>query len=276
MTSLICCQNDVALGSSQISLDHDPLELKDLGKTLTPLPLYDWSAHLKMTHDPKGYGHQVMHFSANKDKDYIKDEDAKAFVETYCSQAKRFKTDADTIRFASDSISKNSEGVIVELGTGAAKTTNFLAALNPTKVLYTFDSFEGLPEDWDKGTRVIEKGTFASHNPTYQPAVLNNVQIFRGWFKDTLSEFKKLILKKQPIALLNVDSDIYSAAKDAFNILGNNVGPGTIIYFDELYNYPKFQEGEWKAFQEFIKQKEYKFKVIGFNEMHEQVVVRIE
>jgi hypothetical protein len=39
----------------------------------------------------------------------------------------------------------------MEFGVSRGVTINFLAALNPMKKIYGFDSFEGNPEDWDLG-----------------------------------------------------------------------------------------------------------------------------
>jgi tRNA G46 methylase TrmB len=52
-------------------------------------------------------------------------------------------------------------GYFLEMGVGMGRTINFMAALNPTKTIYGFDWFEGLPEDWDKGDHIIQQGTFA-------------------------------------------------------------------------------------------------------------------
>lgn len=50
---------------------------------------------------------------------------------------------------------------------------------------------------------------------------------------------------------------------------------GTIIVFDEYFNYPGWQEGEYKAFYEFINETNLKFEYIGYVEISEQVAVKI-
>ena len=253
--------------------DHDSSAVTSVPR---PLPLTDWSKHLNMTFDPEGgKGSQVMHFSSNKFRKYQDDPGATDFVKTYCKEAKHLDTDADTLRFASDRVTIP-HGAYLEMGTGSGRTTNFIAALNPKQIIHTFDSFEGLGEDWEKGSRTIEKGSFAFKDSNYVPPVLNNVRIYKGWFKDVLPTFKQYILKDQPIAFLNMDADIYSASKDVFEALGDNIVPGTVIHFDEFYNYPHYKEGEYKAFQEFIEARKFSFEVIGFNAVHEQVVVKIK
>ena len=50
-------------------------------------------------------------------------------------------------------------------------------------VIYGFDSFEGLPENWDG---VKDKGFFKVDN---LPKVNKNVKLIKGWFNDTLDDF---------------------------------------------------------------------------------------
>lgn len=161
------------------------------------------------------------------------------------------------------------------MGVCTGKTINFIAALNPTKTIYGFDSFEGLPEDWVRKDKVMKKGTFGYKKRNFIPPVLNNVKLYQGWFKDSLPLFVKNILKNAPIAFLHVDSDIYSSAHEALEIFKDNIVPGTIIVFDEFYNYPGFENHEWKAFQEFLKSTGWKAQYLAYNKNHEQVAVKI-
>ncbi|HXF29087.1 MAG TPA: hypothetical protein VN457_04495 [Chlamydiales bacterium] len=55
----------------------------------------------------------------------------------------------------------------------------------------------------------------------------------------------------------------------------DQIVPGTIIVFDEFYNYPGYERHEFKAFQEFLARKGYKADYLAFNINHEQVAVRI-
>lgn len=217
-------------------------------------------------------GNQIYHFkSANKH--FSKCPVAACFYEKYLSQAKRATSDAEVLRYASDQVSI--DGAILEMGVCTGKTINFIAGLNPQKQIHGFDSFEGLPEDWVRKDATYKKGTFALKNPNRLPSILNNVEIYPGWFKDTLPKFKEKILKKTPIALLHIDCDLYSSTKDTFDNLKDNIVEGTIIAFDELYNYPGYEMHEFKALQEFLSEENLKAEYLAFNENHEQVVLRI-
>lgn len=197
----------------------------------------------------------------------------KKFVETFLSTAVPLQSDAAVLKFGSDAVS--STGAYLEMGVCTGKTINFIGALNPFQKIFGFDSFEGLPEDWIRHDTVITKGTFAFKNPTQVPPVLHNIVLYKGWFKDVLPVFKQEALKDTPIAFLHVDCDIYSAAKTVFDELGDNIVNGTIIVFDEFYNYPGCEIHEMQAFKEFTEKRGLSVEYLAYNIYHEQVAVRI-
>jgi len=45
--------------------------------------------------------------------------------------------------------------------------------------------------------------------------------------------------------------------------------------FDEYFNYPDWEKGEFKAFQEFITKTGRKYLYLTFNHLHEQVALKI-
>lgn len=235
---------------------------------------FDWSEVLVA---PPGIdqtkGNQILHFKS-KNKPYWNNETAKDFVKRYLAHAVQLESDASVLRFGSDSVTLS--GAYIELGLCTGKTANFIAALNPLKPVYGFDSFEGMPEAWDRPDVVFPKGTFRFKNPDWLPPVLHNVKIIKGTFADALPPFCSTHLSAEtPIAFLHVDSDIYSSAATAFKILGPYIKPGTILVFDEFYNYPNSENHEFKAFQEFLQEYNLDAEYLAYNIYHEQVAVRI-
>ena len=75
------------------------------------------------------------------------------------------------------------DGSILEFGVYRGGTINLLADKFKNQTLYGFDSFEGLPEDWNMNDHpekgYIEKERFALDS---LPEVLNNVELIKGWF----------------------------------------------------------------------------------------------
>ena len=49
---------------------------------------------------------------------------------------------------------------------------------------------------------------------------------------------------------------------------------GTIILFDEYFNYPNWEKHEFKAFQELVAERRMKYTYLGY--ARQQVVVRID
>ena len=49
--------------------------------------------------------------------------------------------------------------------------------------------------------------------------------------------------------------------------------PGTVIVFDEFFNYPQWEDGEFKAFQEFLAKTKLSCEFIGYNRNGEQAAV---
>lgn len=231
---------------------------------------FDWSQVLAI---PPGTnqtaGNQILHFKS-LNKPFWDNPEAELFVNTYLSEAIPLASDAEVLKFGSDHVEL--DGLFVELGVCTGKTINFIAALNPHQKIYGFDSFEGLPEDWVRGDKIIAAGTFAFKNPDTLPPVLHNVDLIKGWFENTLPEFAK---RSDPIAFLHIDCDIYSSTATAFQALEPHIVPGTIIVFDELYNYPGCESHEFKAFQEFLDRTGLQAKYLAYNIYHEQVAVQI-
>ena len=239
---------------------------------LTPTEHYNWSDVMEVP-TTTIEGNQVLHFSGNN-KSYKKDPTATNIVQSYFKEAKALDADAEVLRYASDAVSITG-GYYIEMGVGTGRTINFIAALNPTKKVYGFDSFEGLPTDWDKGDKVLKAGTFRLKQKEIKLPLVKNVILYKGLFKEVIPKFKMQVLKSNAIAFLHIDCDTYQSTKDTLTLLSDNILPGTIIVFDEFYNYPRFAENEWKAFQEFIQDKHLDIKYIAYNRMHEQVAVKI-
>lgn len=158
------------------------------------------------------------------------------------------------------------QGLYCEFGVYRAGTLNFIASLVAGEV-HGFDSFEGLPEDWKQGH---EKGTFAL---TGLPDVGSNVRLHKGWFEDTIPPFRERY--PGPIAFLHLDADLYSSTRTIFDLLGDGVVAGTVIAFDEFFNYPGWREGEYKAFMEFCCERGVEARYLGFTRRGEQVATKI-
>lgn len=158
------------------------------------------------------------------------------------------------------------EGLHLEFGVFKGKSINHLAKAIAPRIIYGFDSFEGLPDNW-KDTRKEDKAVDAL------PQVRPNVQLIKGWFADSLPGF--LAAHPEPFALVHIDSDLYESAHTVFSLAQDRFAPGTVLVFDEYWAYPKWRDGELKAFNEFLVAAGLGFEWLGYNHLGQQVAVKL-
>jgi hypothetical protein len=138
---------------------------------------------------------------------------------------------------------RNIDGDVVECGVWRGGMIAGIASLlGENRSYYLFDSFEGLPEatnidgqsalDWQADNNVQNCRTderFA--HEAMKLSGVNKFHIVKGWFNQTLPEFKS----RQKIAVLRLDADWYSSTAECLNYLYNQVVPNGLIIFDNYY-----------------------------------------
>jgi hypothetical protein len=163
----------------------------------------------------------------------------------------------------------NNTGWNLEFGVHTGQTINYIAAARKDLEFVGFDSFEGLPEDWDMGQKVVSTKAFDRGGEP--PEVAENVSLVKGFFDTSLPEWLKSKSDhgNHSISYLHVDSDIYSSCVTIFDHLNDYIKPGCIIRFDELscwryvfqeaspsklqrVFYTTWQDHEWKALNEWM------------------------
>ncbi len=185
-------------------------------------------------------------------------EQSALFIENNFSSAPNFKTSVDLLTNSVEQIDPDlaKRGLILEFGVFSGTTINFIAEQLPDTRIHGFDSFEGLPEDWRGEFR---KGYFKMDG---LPPVRRNVELHKGWFDAVLPGFKRE--HPQPIAFVHMDADLYSSTKTIFDELGDQIVAGTVIQFDEFFNYPGWRQGEVKAFLEFAEAQGVSYEYLGY------------
>ncbi|MEE3502239.1 class I SAM-dependent methyltransferase [Acidiphilium acidophilum] len=148
-------------------------------------------------------------------------------------------------------------GLVLEFGVEKGLSITCLANAT-TRIVHGFDSFQGLPDDWS-GTAAA-RGTFDRQGTP--PKVPANARLHVGWFDATLPRF--LAEVSEPVALLHVDCDIYSSTRTIFDLLGPRLVAGSVIVFDEYFNYPGWRQHEYKAFQEFCAAGGRRYRYLGY------------
>jgi hypothetical protein len=182
--------------------------------------------------------------------------------------AKALDSAFGVIDFALGKIPNERNGLFCEFGVYQGHTLNYIARQIKGKI-YGFDSFKGLPEDWRDD---FPAGAFALTSQTL-PKCEQNAELIIGWFNETLPQF--VLQYRDPIAFLHIDCDLYSSTKTIFKTIGEQLVPGSVIVFDEYFNYPGWQEHEYRAFIEFVEVSGCRFKYLCYNRFREQVAVQI-
>lgn len=153
------------------------------------------------------------------------------------------------------------DGLWLEFGVCTGSSINKISSKTKNMV-YGFDSFYGLPENW--GTHQ-PKGMYSTNGQL--PPVNANVKLVVGMFQDTLDLF--LSEHSSSIAYLHLDADLYSSTKYVLEKLESRIIPGTVISFDEIYNYSEYLHHELKAWVEYCERTKINYEWIS-RTIHEQ------
>ena len=176
--------------------------------------------------------------------------------------ARRFHTPLGVLNYALSCAPAT--GLAAEFGVYSGATLRRIAAQRPGA--HGFDSFEGLPEDWRGSYR---QGAFAVD----RLPIVNDAVLHVGWFDDTLAPF--LAEHQEPAAFLHLDADLYSSTATVLDAFEDRIVPGTVLAFDEYFNYPGWEEHEHLAFTEFIERTGHAFDYLAYNSRGQQIAVRI-
>jgi hypothetical protein len=126
------------------------------------------------------------------------------------------------------------------------------ANTNPDSVFTGFDTFTGLPENWDvfKAGDMTQQGNIPDVNDkraTFQ----------KGLFQETLPKFlENYNFKSRKI--IHLDADLYSSTLYALTMLAPYLKEGDILIFDEF----AVPTHEFKAFLDFKSSFYFKFELI--------------
>ncbi|HUA22051.1 MAG TPA: class I SAM-dependent methyltransferase [Bryobacteraceae bacterium] len=157
------------------------------------------------------------------------------------------------------------DGYYMEFGVYKGGTIRFIAKQTGAgKTIHGFDSFRGLEQAWSGNNWSFDAGGRL-------PKVPRNVTLHQGRFSETLPGWVEK--NAGPAAFLHIDCDLYESTRSVFENLEDRIVPGTILVFDEYFNYPNWQEHEYKAFQELAGRCRIQYEYLAYAQC--QVAVRI-
>ncbi len=153
---------------------------------------------------------------------------------------------------------------------GVWRASSFKYLIKSFKKGYGFDTFEGLPEDWNVGGRSEKKGSYSSDGMIPK---IKGGEFVKGKFEDTLPLF---FSKSRPIAsVMNFDADLYSSTICALNYSKRVMNKDTILIFDEFLMNESWENDEFKALNEFCSLNNLSYQVIAISFYTKQVAIKL-
>jgi hypothetical protein len=132
---------------------------------------------------------------------------------------------------------------------------------------FGFDTFSGLPEDWNED---FKAGSYSSEGDV--PDIEGGL-FTPGEFEDTLPIF---FSEKRPMAsLVNFDADLYSSTICALNFSKQVIDEETVLIFDEFIMNDNWEKDEFKALNEFCSVNSLRYKVLAVSFATKQVAVKL-
>ncbi len=133
----------------------------------------------------------------------------------------------------------------LEFGVFEGRTLRWWTEINPhpDTRFFGFDTFTGLPEDWDRGG--LKAGAFSTETKT--PDIADGrIRYFAGTFQQTLPDFLKSYGGENR-RVFHLDADLYSSTLFVLLHLAPFLRKGDVLIFDEFHVYLD----EFKALQDF-------------------------
>jgi predicted O-methyltransferase YrrM len=191
--------------------------------------------------------------------------DSVDYIDQHMQAALGFDTQKELLDYAITQTAV--PGHFLEFGVFSGGTIRHIAKARRDATIHGFDSFEGLPEAWAG----FNLGRRAFSRAGRLPTVPGNVTLHKGWFSETIPAWHKQ--EPGPIAFIHIDCDVYSSTVDVLTGVADRMQPGTVILFDEYFNYPGWRQHEFKAWQEFVAAYDITYDYVGY--ARQQVTIRI-
>lgn len=219
----------------------------------------------------------------------VYDEAYRQFVRRTLSDLRRCRVRGHTLLWEASRLAgpcaENAEELLLDLGVWIGWSTRLIFDACH-RMVYGFDTFCGLVEDWKLEDRIVKRGTFSLTEPLAQrfirdtgvsfhdgvPAALGrNVEFIKGSTYNTLAPFLA-DRPGAPIRLFHMDLDTYESCLHALETCKDHFVRGSILVFDEYL----VTNGEMRAFYDFQNRYglEWKYRAWGL-EMIEMNVAMV-
>ena len=150
---------------------------------------------------------------------------------------------------------------------GVYRGASFEYLIKTFKEGYGFDTFEGLPENWNN----LKKGTFTTDGII--PEIEGGTFIV-GMFENTLPTF--FSEKRRMASIINFDADLYSSTLCALNYSKSIIDENTILIFDEFIVHENWEKDEYRALNEFCSNNNLIYEVLAVSYSTYQTAVKLK
>ena len=225
----------------------------------------------------QGRGRYIPNLFARDIRVY--DDAYRSFIGRTLADLRRCKIRGHTLLWEASRLTRSglqdSDELLLDLGVWLGWSTRLISDASD-RIVYGFDTFEGLVEDWQIDDQiVIKQGTFSLAEPLAErfmrdtgvslneglPAALGRrVQFIRGSTYETLAPFLAE-RTAAPIRLFHMDLDTYESCLHALETCKDRFVEGSVLVFDEFL----VTNGEMRAFFEFQSryELEYRYRAWG-------------
>jgi tetratricopeptide (TPR) repeat protein len=153
---------------------------------------------------------------------------------------------------------------------GVWRASSFKYFIKVFKKGYGFDTFTGLPEEWDVGHHIEKEGTYTSDGNVPK---IKGGEFIVGKFEDTLPVF---FSESRPMAsVINFDADLYSSTICALNFSKPVIDKDTVLVFDEFIMHESWEQDEFRALNEFCSINHCSYEIIAISFFTKQVAIKL-
>jgi Methyltransferase domain len=160
------------------------------------------------------------------------------------------------------------EGDLAEFGVFTGAITRFVRPRFADRRYHAFDSWRGVPEAMG-----LAVNKFGFDLGGVVPKLPPDTTIHAGWFHETIPKWREQF--DAPIAFAYIDCDLYESVCTVLEGLTDRILPGTILAFDDWYNFPNWEEHSLKASREWMERHGIRMEPVGVTTVEHAVAFRI-
>lgn len=191
--------------------------------------------------------------------------------ESKCS--KIFDSRHELFKYVNNEVLHNEPVDYLEFGVFEGKSIRDWTELNgnPESRFIGFDSFEGLPSDWEFFWGKRPKGDFTTDGKI--PEINDErVKFVRGYFNDVLVDFLRTFERRNRL-VIHLDADLYTSELFVLATLDPIIAPGDLLLFDDF----RMAVDDFRAFTDYTTSFIRKYTLLAMTDMKDgQVAIQID